>query len=107
MMNLKYLVFRNDDGRLKNSPANDFLTRGCGQWAGIPVKILNVDRKKISQKDRTLQSGRLTPFKDLSELPYDVTQGIVIGYTNLSHAETETNLLCKEKKKLILKFLPP
>jgi hypothetical protein len=98
MMNLKYLVFRNDDGRLKNCPANDFLTRGCGQWAGIPVKILNIDRKKIPQKDRTLQSGRLTPFKDLSELSNDVTQGIVIGYTNLSHAGT--NLLCKEKKIL-------
>jgi hypothetical protein len=59
--------------------------------------MLNVDRKKIPQKDRTLQSGCLTPFKDLSELSNDVTQGIVIGYTNLSHAGT--NLLCKEKKK--------
>jgi hypothetical protein len=60
--------------------------------------MLNIDRKKIPQKDRTLQSGRLTPFKDLSELSNDVTQGIVIGYTNLSHAGT--NLLCKEKKIL-------
>ena len=80
----EYLIFRNDDWRLKNSPANDLLTGGCGQWTGILIKILNVNWKKISQQDRILQSCRLTStFQNLFKLSRDVIQGNAIGLSTL------------------------